>query len=91
MDLDLAGYTNERARTSLLAEVDSQARQRGAFQARASAVLLADAVRPTSAALHRHEQHDHAEDTTEHGSGGLRMPVRLCRERRRMDHDCRRW
>lgn len=38
-------------------------------------MLLADAARSTSAALHQHEQHDHAENIAEHGGGGLWLHV----------------
>lgn len=57
----------------LLTEVVDQGREPAEEQD--SAVLLADAARPASTALHRHEQHDHAENIAEHGGGGLRLHV----------------
>jgi len=48
-------------------------------------MLLADAARSTSAALHRYKQHDHAENIAEHGGGGLRLHVTLPPRRQRVD------
>jgi len=59
----------------LLAEVVNQ--ERDAPKEPNSAMLLADAARPASAALHRHKQHDHAENIAEHGGRGLRLHVTL--------------
>lgn len=70
----------------LLTEVVDQQGQRGAAEERDSAVLLADAARPDPAALHRHEQHDHAENIAEHGGGGLRLHVTLSHRTERMGH-----
>lgn len=57
----------------ILPEVVGQRRR--ATEEQDSTVLLADATRFAPTTLHRHEQHDHAENIAEHGGGSLRLHV----------------
>lgn len=85
--IDIGVLTGTRT-SPLLAEVVGQERS-SAAEKRDSAMLLADAACPDPAALHRHEQHDHAENIAEHGGGGVRLHVTSPRGQR-MGHVTRR-
>lgn len=62
--------------------VEQEGQRGAASEERGSAVLLADAAIHDPATLHRHEQHDHAENIAEHGGGGVWLLVMLSRRQR---------